>query len=88
MFLQNVSFLSLLRLEALGGQQCFAAPAILLFARKAANTYGDFRLALSGFWYVAVLVSRRLSVLRQKAELYIFTCTAIDIQSYVSPFLP
>ncbi|CBZ52792.1 conserved hypothetical protein [Neospora caninum Liverpool] len=36
-------------LEVLGGQKCFAAPAILVFARKAANTYGDFRMALSGF---------------------------------------
>ncbi|PHJ20620.1 aaa domain protein [Cystoisospora suis] len=46
---KQLTSLLLKRLEALGGQQCFAAPAILLFARKAANTYGDFRLALSGF---------------------------------------
>ncbi|KFH15366.1 AAA domain protein [Toxoplasma gondii MAS] len=46
---RQLTSLLLKRLEVLGGQQCFAAPAILVFARKAANTYGDFRMALSGF---------------------------------------
>ena len=32
----------------------FAPAALLLFARKAANSNGDIRMALSGLWYVRV----------------------------------
>ncbi|PFH37881.1 hypothetical protein BESB_002220 [Besnoitia besnoiti] len=46
---RQLTALLLKRLEVLGCQRCFATPAILVFARKAANTYGDFRMALSGF---------------------------------------